>query len=714
MPTGSQCPDPIRWGDLLDSRLPEPMANSLTSHLEGCPGCQSTLERLTAGEPTWVEAARAFEERPRPELRRAMEQLKAAGGPGLDTPGPTTIATLPFLRPSPYPEYVGRLGSYEVLGVVGRGGMGVVLKAFDPALRRPVAIKVLAPQWASHEQARQRFHREAQAAAQVRHENVVAIHAVEEADGLPYLVMEYVPGVSLQQRLDRDGPLEVEEILRIGAQAAAGLAAAHAKDLIHRDIKPANILLDKAGNVRLTDFGLARAVDDTSLTQSGVIAGTPQYMAPEQARGAVLDHRADLFSLGSVLYAMCTGRPPFRAPSTVAVLKRVCDETPVDVRNLNPDVPAWLAEIIDKLHAKSPRDRFQTADQVARLLGQHLRHLRSPDQFEKPGPVDGRPAAARRWAILLVAPGVLIPALVIGGVVWLLGSKRDTNPPPDPRGEVPVAKAPADPGPPDAGPPVVAGPAPRAKVREDAAGPDGAQPGPAPVSVDVAPREVPQVPVARDPAPKAAAAQPDGDVFFEKTLAELDDGNFFTRKTALERLVTMRPNDQQRPRVTRKLVELLKKADNRDRSIRYLAITALGVWGSENEVPDLIKAIEDPDVWTRKEALKVIGRFKDKRSLPAVIRSFREHQTQKEAAQALREMGPMAEQDVLAIVKEPADLQILFLKQAAIEVLADIGTDKSVPGLRKVLATTDFHEASRLRKPAQDALDAIAGRKKKK
>src|SRR5262245_32206263 len=270
MSTASKCPDPDRWGDLLDSRLPEPVASSLSSHLEGCAGCQSTLERMTAGELTWVDAARALEEPPGPALRRAMEHLKAEGETGLNAAGPTTIATLPFLRPSDKPGQLGRLGSYEVLSVIGRGGMGVVLKALDPALRRLVAIKVLAPQWASHEQARERFAREARAAAQVRHENVIAIHAVEEADGLPFLVMEYVPGVSLQQRLDHEGPLKLEDILHIGEQAAAGLAAAHAQDLIHRDVKPANILLDKAGKVRLTDFGLARAVDDTSLTQTGV------------------------------------------------------------------------------------------------------------------------------------------------------------------------------------------------------------------------------------------------------------------------------------------------------------------------------------------------------------------------------------------------------------------------------------------------------------
>ena len=195
------------------------------------------------------------------------------------------------------PETLGRLGSYEVLEVLGQGGMGVVLKARDPALDRTVAIKVLTPALAHAATARRRFAREARAAAAVGHEHIVAIHAVDEFRGLPYLVMQYIPGRSLQERLDASGPLEVKEILRIGTQAARALAAAHAQGVVHRDIKPANILLENCvERVKLTDFGLARAIDDASLTQSGVIAGTPQYMAPEQARGEPVDARADLFS----------------------------------------------------------------------------------------------------------------------------------------------------------------------------------------------------------------------------------------------------------------------------------------------------------------------------------------------------------------------------------------------------------------------------------
>ncbi len=164
--------------------------------------------------------------------------------------------------------------------------------------------------------------------------------AVEDQP-IPYLVMEYIDGETLQQKLDRTGPLDVAEVLRIGAQAARGLAAAHKQGLIHRDIKPANILLENGikQRVRITDFGLARAADDASLTQSGLIAGTPLYMAPEQAEAKAIDQRADLFSLGSVLYVMVSGRPPFRAPTTLAVLKRVASDTPRPIREIVPEVP---------------------------------------------------------------------------------------------------------------------------------------------------------------------------------------------------------------------------------------------------------------------------------------------------------------------------------------------------------------------------------------
>ena len=256
---------------------------------------------------------------------------------------------------------------------LGRGGMGVVFKGFDEALNRYVAIKVLAPQWAPDASARRRFSREARAAAAISHPHVITIHAVGEWKARPFLVMEYVTGISLQQRLDDGARLELREILRIGMQIALGLADAHAQGLIHRDIKPANIMLENdLARVKITDFGLARAVDDTFLTQLGTLAGTPRYMAPEQARGDRLDRRADLFSLGGVLYALCTGQPAFQGDSTPAVIRQVCEAEPTPIRVLEPEIPVWLAEIIDRLLDKDPAERFQSASEVAELLSRHL------------------------------------------------------------------------------------------------------------------------------------------------------------------------------------------------------------------------------------------------------------------------------------------------------------------------------------------------------
>src|SRR5262245_39663676 len=301
---------------------------------EACAGDAALRER--------VEALLASHERQGPFLDvPAVEQLATAGMTRTEPPADAEeVPSLDFLKPSDKQGSLGRLEHYEVQELVGHGGMGFVLRAFDEELHRVVAIKVMAAQLATSATARKRFKREAQAAAAVSHDHIVTIHAVEDAGKLPYLVMQYVAGASLQQRLDRDGPLELQEILRIGMQTASGLAAAHAQGLVHRDIKPANILLENGvERVKITDFGLARAAADASVSQSGIIAGTPQYMAPEQAQGEAVDCRADLFSLGSVLYAMCTGRAPFRASGTVAVLKRVCEETPTPIRDTNPEIP---------------------------------------------------------------------------------------------------------------------------------------------------------------------------------------------------------------------------------------------------------------------------------------------------------------------------------------------------------------------------------------
>lgn len=414
------CPDRARLKDLLDGALPSSEQEALLAHLESCPACQRVMEELAAGRDTWAGVARQLggpTSSPDAALAEALEQAREARQSGAGTFGSDVVSELPlnFLAPSDDPAHLGKLDHYEVLEAVGRGAMGCVFRAFDEKLRRVVAIKVMSPQLATSASARARFVREGQAAAAICHEHVVAVHAVESTRKLPYLVMHYVGGVSLQERLDRTGPLQVKEILRIGMQAAQGLAAAHAQGLVHRDIKPANILLENGvERVKITDFGLARAVDDSSLTQTGVIAGSPQFMAPEQARGDAIDHRADLFSLGSVLYTLCTGRPPFRASTTMAVLKRVCEEAPRPIREINGDIPDWLVAIIEKLMAKDPAERFATAGEVAALLGQHLAHLQQPDRAPRPSAV-ARPAHSAPTIIKPQhsrPPGAVRPAVV--------------------------------------------------------------------------------------------------------------------------------------------------------------------------------------------------------------------------------------------------------------------------------------------------------------
>jgi serine/threonine protein kinase len=332
---------------------------------------------------------------------------------------------LGYLEPSSKPDSLGRLGHYEVLEVVGRGAFGTVLRAFDEKLHRVVAIKVMAPELASTSPARKRFLREAQASAAIRHEHVVSIYAVEEKP-IPYLVMEYIPGQTLQQRLDERGPLEILSVLRLGRQIAEGLAAAHAINLIHRDIKPGNILLETGvqERVKITDFGLARTVDDASLTQSGMIAGTPMYMAPEQALGKKLDQRADLFSFGSVLYQMVSGRPPFRAPTALAVIKRVAEEAPRPISEIIPETPQWLCDIITKLHAKNPDDRYQSAREVADVLADCEAQLKANAKLQDFSRIpQAKRAKSAPWPWFTA--GSVLGAMVLFGLIFITLTNKD-------------------------------------------------------------------------------------------------------------------------------------------------------------------------------------------------------------------------------------------------------------------------------------------------
>ncbi len=408
--------DPERIELSLQQKLSDEEQTAFELHLDDCDNCRRRLEATAAGDDIWSGV--------RESLLGQQADCPPSDAPALDPGLDSTTAgdasfshdtVLKLLAPTDDDRMLGRLGTYEVVGVVGSGGMGVVLKAFDAALNRYVAIKVLAPHLGSSGSARKRFSREAQAAAAVVHENVMEIHGVADAGGLPYLVMPYVRGPSLQRRLDDDGPLAIVEILRIGVQAATGLAAAHAQGLVHRDVKPANILLEEGvERVKLTDFGLARAADDASLTRTGVIAGTPQYMSPEQARGESVDQRSDLFSLGSVLYAMCTGRAPFRAETSYGVLRRITDEEPRPIRQLNPDIPEWLCRIVARLMSKQPGDRHESAAEVAQLLEECLAHVQQPTTVPLPASLVTESSGNRFFSSSRRSLGVIAMIAVFG------------------------------------------------------------------------------------------------------------------------------------------------------------------------------------------------------------------------------------------------------------------------------------------------------------
>lgn len=295
--------------------------------------------------------------------------------PFMGTGQPTRVTEGPVL-PQFRPEFLERLpasgcrlGEYELRAVLGRGAMGIVFKAFEPSLARPVAVKMMSPEASTNPIARERFAREARACAAVRHDNVVTVFAVREVGGLPYLAMELVEGTPLDRYIEKHHPIPVPQIVNLATQIANGLAAAHRKGIVHRDIKPANVILEtETGTAKLADFGLARSGDDAQMSQQGAMIGTPYFMSPEQVQGHPATAVSDLFSLGGVLYSLCTGVPPFNGKALMAILYAVCSTAPAPPRKTRPDVPEWLEAIVLRLLEKAPENRFQSATELAAAL----------------------------------------------------------------------------------------------------------------------------------------------------------------------------------------------------------------------------------------------------------------------------------------------------------------------------------------------------------
>lgn len=344
-----------------------------------CGGCRCVVTAPAARVPAPSTAANAV------VLDAALDTLppslpgSAAVGP---TPGSLSSneafppvadylsQIVALLSPPQSAGELGRLGPYRVLSVLGSGGMGVVFRAEDARLERAVALKVIAPTLSANSIARERFLREARALASIEHDHIVHLYQVGEERGIPFLAMQLLEGESLENRLQHKGRLPIPEVLRIGREAAEGLAAVHERGIVHRDIKPTNLWLESGRDrVKLFDFGLAApARRDPQLTMPGTLIGSPAYMAPEQVRGGAANPRSDLFSLGCVLYRLCTGTLPFQGTDTVSILAAIAIGPPRPIRRLNPEVPPALDALVMRLLSKEPEGRPPSASAVVAAI----------------------------------------------------------------------------------------------------------------------------------------------------------------------------------------------------------------------------------------------------------------------------------------------------------------------------------------------------------
>jgi len=376
----AECPGEDELAALLEPDTE--VAERIESHLAECPNCQGRLEQLSATVDVVSDFVAAIEPpdpelESKPELQTAITNARTRGFDLSPIAGraPDAASDLSFLDPPDDPAHLGKLGGFEVIELIAEGGMGLVFRGRDRDLERDIAIKVLNPDLAVNEGAREMFLSEARAAASLDHENVLPIHLVETSRAVPFLVMPLVKGGTLHDRLGDGKPLDFEsEVQPIALAAARALAAAHGRGLIHRDVKPANLMLEPSGEgdgrVWLADFGLARAVQEAGgeRGKAPAVAGTPHFLAPELLEGEPASERSDLFALGVVFYAMAAGRLPFTGKTSSEVMASIRETAPAPIDEGKSGGPAWFAELTRELLAQNPEKRLASArDLVARL-----------------------------------------------------------------------------------------------------------------------------------------------------------------------------------------------------------------------------------------------------------------------------------------------------------------------------------------------------------
>jgi len=478
------CPTPEALRRLMSGLADEEAIDRFAHHLAGCPHCTQAIRELGQDDPLLAALRTACvkaAEEDEPHVAELIETLRllrhdaALGTQELDqdlvetplpNPADETLSEVDqvadeldcFLGARRHEDELGVLGSFVVRRILGAGGMGIVVAAEDVQLSRPVAIKVMRRTLARSAGSKERFLREARAMAALDHDHVVPIYQVGQERGVPYFAMPLLKGESVETKLRRQGRLTTQEVVQLGKETALGLAAAHARQLIHRDIKPGNIWWEPRqadaahqgdatpardqprSRVKLLDFGLVRAAEESgALTATGLIAGTPAYMAPEQARGEKVDERTDLFSLGCVMYQALTGQRPFGGDNPTAMLWAVTNSPPQRVLELNADVPPRLALLIERLLEKDPARRFQTATELAAELSEIESALHRAHERAAPSQTAAQPArrsgsfggsqgsARRRITFVLVGLGALLLGLAAWAVVTLrLRSDRGT------------------------------------------------------------------------------------------------------------------------------------------------------------------------------------------------------------------------------------------------------------------------------------------------